>query len=239
MRLSSHVSTAIIVVLPQEAYGSNAERLTLKWTTKVPTSSSFHSAERTARFLRALSQHQGHETLMHAPMHQRCGVTIVINLRVLSLFSFGLAQNVGTFLVQNNCQQNITVKQVDSLTVGNLLQNLEVPDTIPANEFRSYPWSDSKTGVSMLVAKDTDDLTKAVFTRFAYIIKQDGSKDQLTYSLSDLNGDPFVGNQVLLATSTGACPEVNWPNGTPVNPGEEHSCSPDNSLTLTLCADFM
>ncbi|KAI5295555.1 hypothetical protein KEM52_001014 [Ascosphaera acerosa] len=64
----------------------------------------------------------------------------------------------------------------------------------------------------------------------------------MTYTLDNCNGDPFVGHQILLESSTGACHAVDWPAGVPIAPGQGQmwfDCPMSTWMTLTLCAETM
>ncbi|KZZ89588.1 Blastomyces -phase-specific protein [Ascosphaera apis ARSEF 7405] len=144
------------------------------------------------------------------------------------LISSTCAQNVGTLIIQNNCATSVTAKEIDSYNAGNLLQSFKSPDTIAPNEFKSYPWKHTETGASVVVTRGA----ATSFTKMSYTIGKLGLK----YSLTDINGHPFQGDQVLLETSTEACAILEYPKGIPVTPTFEPECDPRNSLTLTLCA---
>lgn len=78
------------------------------------------------------------------------------------------------------------------------------------------------------------------FTVFTYGWVPDVAKSMMTYTLDNCNGDPFVGHEVLLASSTEACQRIDWPAGVPTAAGRGQmwfNCPMTTWMTLTLCAE--
>ncbi|KAI5288903.1 hypothetical protein KEM54_004699, partial [Ascosphaera aggregata] len=75
------------------------------------------------------------------------------------------------------------------------------------------------------------------FTIFMYGWEPSAGRNMMTYTLDNCNGNPFVGHEVLLASSTEACEMIDWPAGVPTAPGKGQmwfDCPMTTWMTLTL-----
>ncbi|KAI5304115.1 hypothetical protein KEM56_006834 [Ascosphaera pollenicola] len=78
------------------------------------------------------------------------------------------------------------------------------------------------------------------FTVFTYEWVPAVGKTMMTYTLDNCNGDPFVGHEIMLASSTEACQRIDWPAGVPTAAGRGQmwfDCPMTTWMTLTLCAE--
>lgn len=149
---------------------------------------------------------------------------------VITTAALGLATTVsavGNAVVRNNCNFEVTLWSVGS--------NVSDAHTIPSghNTYVEQLTRDPKSGGRTLkITRERDGLfTNKPQTDFAYSL--DGAK--VWYDLSDVFGDPFAGNKMVVYSSDKNCPSIVWDKGT--NPGgsQVKTCGSNNDITLSLC----
>lgn len=153
--------------------------------------------------------------------------TSILSLTALALGLATSVSAVGQAQVVNNCNMDVSLWSVGGSIAG--------PWRLAANggtyseELVTDPTSGGK---ALKITIPTDGLyTGAPQTDFAYNLE--GA--QVWYDLSDVFGDPFAGDK-LVVSSGASCPSIVWPAGT--NPGGDQTqvCGSDNNVVLTLCA---
>ncbi|KAK2732337.1 hypothetical protein FQN55_004256 [Onygenales sp. PD_40] len=140
------------------------------------------------------------------------------------------AQAVGNAIVINNCPFDAFLNSVGS--------QIEDEEHLPANvgrysePFRRDPVSG---GIALKVTRIQGGLPQgAPHTVFAYNL--DGGK--IWYDLSNVFGDPFAPNPLVLAPSDATCNSIVWPEGRPTAGTHTENCQENSDVTLTLCAEL-
>lgn len=135
---------------------------------------------------------------------------------------------VGNAIVENHCDNNAYLWSVGG-SVGD--QNVISPGNVYSEKFRHDP---NSGGIALKITRVKDGLYNgSPQTIFAYTL----SGERVFYDLSDVFGDAFRDNVVVLASSNPDCPEIRWDNGVPPSGTSTRDCSSDEDLTLTLCAE--
>ncbi|KAF2812421.1 uncharacterized protein BDZ99DRAFT_266326 [Mytilinidion resinicola] len=138
-----------------------------------------------------------------------------------------LALGVGTAYVVNSCDYDIFVWSVGS--------NVGPKSTL--HQFDTYSEGlryDNKTGgISIKVTtKDNGLYDASPQLNFAYTL--DTANNTVYYDLSDVFGDPFANETVLLYAKQ-ECPSIAWPEGVPPAGSKTQACADDTGLWLALC----
>lgn len=155
----------------------------------------------------------------------------MVNFNALALTAAltGLSQAVGRSKVTNNCDSSVYIWTVGSEMTG--------PDEIESGDTwaKDY-WRDDVTGgIALKIAKEDDGVPAGdAHTIFSYTL----DPDRIWYDLSNVFGDPFEGEEVVLK-GEGECPDIEWPEGVPTG-GKSKTlrtvdCGPDNDTNLYLC----
>lgn len=138
-----------------------------------------------------------------------------------------LAAAVGHATVENHCKDNSYLWSVGA-SAGD--QHIIKPGEHYSEKYHTDP----KTGgIALKITRVEGGIYNgSPQTIFAYTL--DG--DRVFYDLSDVFGDPFKGESVVLKPSDPNCTPIIWENGVlPVVTHDTHDCSSDADLTLTLC----
>ncbi|KAJ4288223.1 hypothetical protein N0V88_007412 [Collariella sp. IMI 366227] len=132
----------------------------------------------------------------------------------------------GKARVLNNCDTTVYVWSVGSSVSGPYALS---KGGYYGEEFRKDPLTGGK---ALKVARTADGLyTGAPQTIFAYNL--DG--DKVWYDLSDVFGDAFVGNKLVVASVEQTCPSIIWPTGVPPAGSQVKVCTADKDVVFTLC----
>ncbi|KAF2455773.1 putative BYS1 domain protein [Lineolata rhizophorae] len=150
--------------------------------------------------------------------------TIISSL--LALAPAALA--VGSAKVENNCDSNVYLWSVDS-SVGDQV-TLE-PGTGYSEPFH---WDDQSGGVALKITRVENGLYIANTPQTIFSYTLDGTK--IWYDLSDVFGDGFAGESLVVAPADDNCPSIVWADGTPPAGSQTRVCGSNNAVTLTLCA---
>ncbi|KAH8170356.1 hypothetical protein LIA77_09137 [Sarocladium implicatum] len=156
----------------------------------------------------------------------------MVNFNALALTAAltGLSQAVGRSKITNNCDDSVYLWVVGSSQEG--------PTEIKSGDAwaEDYWRDDVSGGVALKIAR-TDDGVPAgeAHTIFGYTLDE----DRIWYDLYDVFGNPFAGEEVVLAGEGDECPDIEWPEG--VAPGgvkmmaKTVDCAPENDTNLYLC----
>ncbi|OIW25566.1 hypothetical protein CONLIGDRAFT_635389 [Coniochaeta ligniaria NRRL 30616] len=148
----------------------------------------------------------------------------------LTTLALGLATSVsavGKAQVINNCDVDISVWSVGSAVDGPW--RLSANGGSYAEQFVKDPTTGGK---ALKITIPADGLyTGAPQTNFAYSL----DNDKIWYDLSDVFGDPFPG-QKLVVSSAASCPSIVWPAGTSPGGSQTKVCGSDQDVTFTLCS---
>lgn len=155
----------------------------------------------------------------------------MVNFNALALTAAltGLSQAVGRSKVTNNCDDSVYLWVVGSEQTG--------PEEIKSGDtWAEDYWRDDVTGgIALKVAKEDDGVPAGdAHVIFSYTL----DPDRIWYDLSNVFGDPFEGEEVLLK-GEGKCPDIEWAEGVPLG-GKSRTlrtvdCGPDNDTALYLC----
>ncbi|KAJ5104327.1 hypothetical protein NUU61_001674 [Penicillium alfredii] len=150
--------------------------------------------------------------------------TVIASLAALA----PLASAVGNAKVQNHCKDPVYLWSVGG-TVGSQ-QTIE-----PGKEYSEPLRHDDKSGgVSLkITTKENGLYDGSPQTNFAYTL--DGSN--VWYDLSDVFGDPFSGESLVVNPSKADCPNICWASGVSPGASQTKTCTSDSDVTLTLCSD--
>jgi hypothetical protein len=74
--------------------------------------------------------------------------------------------------------------------------------------------------------------TGAPQTNFAWNL----DNDKIWYDLSDVFGDPFRGQKLVVSSAEATCPSIVWANGTPPAGSQVKVCTSEKDVTFTICA---
>jgi hypothetical protein len=148
---------------------------------------------------------------------------------VAAFVSISNAQNpaVGNAIVMNNCTDSIYLWSVDS-SVG-------PRQVIASNATYTEPFRRdlSSGGVTLKITREPQGLYDgSPQTDFAYSLD---NNTKVWYDMSDVFGDPFKGNAVVVQPSEPSCNTINWTNGTPPAGSNVEVCTSTVNLTLTVC----
>lgn len=134
---------------------------------------------------------------------------------------------VGSATVENHCDNNAYLWSVGSSVSE---QHTITPGNVYSEEYRHDPKSG---GIALKITRVEGGLFDgSPQTIFAYTL----SGDRVFYDLSDVFGDAFKDNVVVLSSSNPDCPEIRWDHGVPPSGTATRDCSSNEDLTLTLCA---
>jgi hypothetical protein len=157
---------------------------------------------------------------------------VKFNVLALTAALVGLSQAVGQSKVTNNCDSSVYLWVVGS--------NQEGPIQIkPGKQWKRNYFRDPKTGgIALKVAREADGVPSGdPHTIFSYTL----DPDRIWYDLSNVFGDPFEGENVLLRGEP-PCPSIEWPEGVPLGgPSKTFQalrtvdCGPNKDTNLYLC----
>jgi len=152
------------------------------------------------------------------------------SLLTLTTLALGLATSVsavGNARVINNCNVAVSVWSVGSAIDGPW--RLSANGGSYAEQFVKDPTTGGK---ALKITIPADGLySGAPQTDFAYSL----DNANIWYDLSDVFGDPFAG-QKLVVSSAASCPSIVWPAGTSPGGSQTKVCGSDQDVTLTLCS---
>lgn len=136
---------------------------------------------------------------------------------------------VGNAIVYNNCSSTVYLWSVDSV------QGPGQTITSGHNYTEKYHYDTKSGGVTLKIVKTPGGLTDgSPQTSFAYTLQT--SSSQIWYDMSDVFGDPFKGERLVVAASDQSCPIIDWESGTPPSGSQVKVCESSASVELTLCA---
>ena len=139
-----------------------------------------------------------------------------------------LASAVGRATVENHCDNNAYLWSVGSSMSD---QNVITPGNVYSEQYRHDPKSG---GIALKITRVENGIFDgSPQTIFAYTL----SGNRVFYDLSDVFGDAFKDNVVVLTPSDPNCPVIRWDHGVPPSGTSTRDCSANADLTLTLCAD--
>ncbi|KAK0385168.1 hypothetical protein NLU13_7646 [Sarocladium strictum] len=154
---------------------------------------------------------------------------VKFNALALTAALVGLSQAVGQSKVTNNCDSSVYLWVVGS--------NQDGPYEVkPGKQWKKTYFHDAKTGgVAIKVARQSDGLPAGdPHTIFSYTL----DPDRVWYDLSNVFGDPFEGENLLLRGAP-PCPSIEWPEGVPTGGRSQTlrtvDCGPDKDTNLYLC----
>jgi hypothetical protein len=164
-------------------------------------------------------------------MHYSKSVTGAAVLLALAPSAFAL----GTATLYNNCGFDIWYADISTSPEGMTM--------LPSGAAFSAGYSDPGVGYSIKVAPS--DSINGPITQFEYT----WSTDKISYDISNINGNPFAANGVVLSPSMAGdpnyptCQVVNCPAGESVctaaynQPDDTDTmvCDEDSSLVMTVC----
>ncbi|TWU73128.1 hypothetical protein ED733_001057 [Metarhizium rileyi] len=139
----------------------------------------------------------------------------------------GAVSALGNAVVKNNCGFPVTL-----WSVGSQISN---PNTLQSGQKYSEQFSrDPQTGGRALkITREPDGLfTGKPQTIFAYNLK-DGA---IWYDLSDVFGDAFAGNKLVVGSADTSCPSIVWSNGVPPAGSQVKNCRDSADVILKLCS---
>lgn len=137
-----------------------------------------------------------------------------------------LAAAVGNAVVVNSCSFPVYVWSVDS-TVS------EQYTLQTGASYSEVLHSDPTTGgIAIKITTVENGLyNSSPQTNYAYSL----TNGQVWYDLSDVFGDAFAGNSLVVAPSDTACQSIDWPSGTQPAGSQTNVCEDNTDITLTLC----
>ena len=138
-----------------------------------------------------------------------------------------MASAVGNAIVVNNCADPVYLWSVGS-SVGPL-------QTIKSGGQYSelLHHDDVSGGISLKITTGPNGLYDgSPQTNFAYTL--DGNN--IWYDLSDVFGDAFSGDALVVTPSIHTCPNICWANGVSPSGSQTQVCSSSSNITLSLCA---
>ncbi|KAL2256712.1 hypothetical protein VTK26DRAFT_1233 [Humicola hyalothermophila] len=148
-------------------------------------------------------------------------------LAVAALASLASASDVGKARIVNKCEEPVHVWSVGSEIEGPFEL---APGKWYAEEFTKDPITGGK---ALKVTKDADGLyTGAPQTIFAYNLDNAG----VWYDLSDVFGDAFAGNKLVVASKDPTCQAIVWPDGIPPAGSQVKVCTASEDVVFTICA---
>lgn len=136
---------------------------------------------------------------------------------------------VGTVYVANTCSYDVFLWSVGS-NVGpkTLLHQYDLYS-------EQYHYDNKTGGISIkITTKDNGLYDASPQLNLAYAL--DVANRTIYYDISDVFGDPFSGETVVLVGKEG-CPAIIWPDGIPPAGTQTQACSDDTDLYLTFCRD--
>ena len=137
-----------------------------------------------------------------------------------------LAHAVGNAVIENNCGKPVYVWSVGSSVSDQQRVN---PGDIFGEPFRRDPVTG---GVTFKVTRVKDGLYNgSPQTNFALSL-QDST---IWYDLSDVFGDAFEGESVVVTPENENCPSIEWPTGVPPGESQVRNCAAKSDVTLVLC----
>ncbi|KAJ5566742.1 uncharacterized protein N7459_010124 [Penicillium hispanicum] len=135
---------------------------------------------------------------------------------------------VGDAVVVNNCADPVYLWSVGSSVSP--MQTIEADGQY--SEVLHY--DDVSGGISLKITTGSNGLYDgSPQTNFAYSL--DGNN--IWYDLSDVFGDPFSGNPLVVTPSITTCPNICWASGVSPSGSQTQECDASSNITLTLCAD--
>lgn len=140
----------------------------------------------------------------------------------------GAATSLGNARVVNNCPFEVTTWSVGSRVSG--------PFTLQTGGTYSEPFaSDPKTGGRALkTTRERDGLYAGKpQTIFAYSLRDNA----VWYDLSNVFGNAFQGNKLVVASGDAQCDTIAWADGTPPAGSQVKTCQQEANVTLTLCGN--
>ncbi|KAF2493437.1 hypothetical protein BU16DRAFT_490029 [Lophium mytilinum] len=154
-------------------------------------------------------------------MRSLLAIIFALAASIPSIFGVGIAY------VVNACDHDIFIWSVGS-AIG--------PKTT-LHEYSIYNesihYDDKAGGISIKVTtKDNGLYDASPQLNFAYAL--DTANHTVYYDLSDVFGDPFANETVLLYAKQ-ECPSIAWPEGIPPAGSQTQACADDTSLWLALC----
>jgi hypothetical protein len=96
---------------------------------------------------------------------------------------------------------------------------------------------DNKTGGITLKIMTTDNGLYNANPQLNFAYALDVPNKNVYYDISDVFGNPFKGELVLLWAKQ-ECPSIAWPDGVPPAGSRTQSCADDTGLWLTLCGQM-
>lgn len=148
-----------------------------------------------------------------------------LTLAALAAFT-PLAHAVGNAIVENNCGKPVFLWSVGS-QVGP--EETIKPGESYSEKFRRDPVTG---GITLKVTRVKDGLFNgSPQTNFALSLKD----NRIWYDLSDVFGDPFEDESVLVTPSNDDCPTIEWLNGVPPGESQVRDCNANSDVTLSLC----
>ncbi|KAK2764897.1 hypothetical protein FQN54_008594 [Arachnomyces sp. PD_36] len=143
---------------------------------------------------------------------------------LLSLTPLALA--VGSANVENGCDKPIYLWSVDS-SVGDQ-QTIE-----PGQSYTEEYHRDQVTGgITLKVTRVENGLYNgSPQTNFA--LSLEGGR--IWYDLSDVFGDAFKGEEVIVTPSDEECRTIEWKDGVPPEGSQVRDCQENSNVTLSLC----
>ncbi|EQK99821.1 hypothetical protein G6O67_004133 [Ophiocordyceps sinensis] len=149
-----------------------------------------------------------------------------LNLVAVGAALASVASAVGNARVVNNCPFEVTTWSVGSTVLG--------PFTLQTGGVYSEPFTrDPKTGGRAIkTTLDRDGLyTGQPQTIFAYNLQD----NHVWYDLSNVFGNAFEGNRLVVASGDAACEAIAWDDGVPPAGSQVKNCQEKADVSLTLC----
>lgn len=141
-----------------------------------------------------------------------------------------LAAAAGSAIVENQCKDTVYLWSVGG-SMGDR-QDIKAGG-IYSEEIHRDPVSG---GVALKITTTEGGLFDgSPQLNYAYTLSEDGSR--VFYDLSNVFGNAFEGDAVIVEPSKKECGVIDWPNGTPSDGSQVKDCESSADIRLTLCHD--
>ena len=152
--------------------------------------------------------------------------TLLATLTTLTPITYAL----GNAVVTNNCPDPVYLWSVGS-SVGPK-QTIEHG----ANYTEPFRHDSTTGGIALKITRNDNGLYDGS-AQMTYSYTLDSGDARVWYDLSDVFGDPFSGEAVVVKPEDGGCRSICWPEGVSPGGSQVKDCAADGDVGLTLCAE--
>lgn len=139
-----------------------------------------------------------------------------------------LAAAVGSAIVENQCADPVYLWSVGSQMSER--HKIECGD-VYSEDIHRDPVSG---GISIKITTTEDGLFNgSPQLNFAYTLTGDGAR--VFYDLSNVFGNAFEGDALIVEPSKSGCGVIDWPNGVSPGGSQVKDCASSSDVRLTLC----